>query len=362
MTGENAAAPSRAKIGVLLTNLGTPDSPSTSDVRKYLREFLADPRVLDIHPVGRWLLLNVIILPTRPAKSAEAYKKVWTERGSPLLTHGQDLAAGVQSELGPEYHVELTMRYGQPSIASSLQKLAEADVEQVIVVPLYPQYSSSATGSALEAIHLESAKGWNVPSLATVPPFFDHPDFIKSVETVARPQLDAFKPDYVVFSYHGLPERQIRASDTTGKHCLVNSDCCDTMRTENRYCYRAQCYATTRALAKALDLKEGDYEVAFQSRLGRTPWISPYTDVRLKLLPKEGKKRIAVLSPAFVADCLETLEEIAIRFKEDYLEAGGEDLLLVTSLNATPDWVRTVADMVRAQNPQSATVRQGSNN
>ncbi len=351
MTGDASAAPSPAKIGVLLTNLGTPDSPSTADVRKYLREFLADPRVLDIHPVARWLLLNVIILPTRPAKSAAAYQKIWTDKGSPLLVHGQDLCVAVQSELGPRYHVELTMRYGEPSIASSLQKLAEADVEQIVVVPLYPQYSSSATGSALEAIHLESAKGWNVPSLATVPPFFDHPDFIKSVAAVAQPQLDAFKPDYVVFSYHGLPERQIRASDTTGKHCLVNSDCCASMGAANRYCYRAQCYATTRALVKALNLKEGDYEVAFQSRLGRTPWISPYTDIRLNELPKEGKKRIAVFSPAFVADCLETLEEIAIRFKEDYLAAGGDDLMLVTSLNSTPDWVQAVTAMVRAQTP-----------
>lgn len=335
------------RTGVLLVNLGTPDSTKTADVRRYLREFLSDPRVVDINPVGRWLLLNLIILPFRPAKSAEAYEQIWTEKGSPLLFHGQNLAKGVQDSLGDDYVVELAMRYGQPSIPSAFARLADADIERIVVVPLFPQYSSAATGSALDRIYEVAAKQWNVPSLMAVSAFYDDPRFIDAFVEVAKPQLDAFKPEYVLFSYHGVPERQCTKSDPTHEHCLKKADCCASIGFANRFCYRAQCYATTRALVEKLGLPEDEHSVSFQSRLGRTPWIRPYTDEVLPELAKQGTKRVAVLSPAFVADCLETLEELGIRAKEDWQEDGGEELLLVTSLNAEPSWVQAVASMVK---------------
>jgi protoporphyrin/coproporphyrin ferrochelatase len=337
-----------APIGVLLVNLGTPDSPRTSAVRRYLREFLSDPRVLDISPAGRWLLLNLIILPIRPSRSGKAYRLVWTEAGSPLLVHSQRLTEGVRRALGPEYLVELAMRYGAPSIPSALDKLAAAGVSRLIVLPLFPQYSSAATGSAIERVYDVLARSWNLPPATTIGAFYDDPGFISAFTVVARKQLDSFRPDFVLFSYHGLPERHVRKSDPSGQHCLQKPDCCDAIVPENRYCYRAHCFATTRAMAFTLGLSAQGHGVSFQSRLGRTPWLAPYTDLLLPELARAGHKRLAVLCPAFVADCLETLEEIGIRAREQWRSLGGEDLLLVPSLNAEPAWVDTVARLVRA--------------
>lgn len=335
--------------GVLLINLGTPDSPSVPDVRRYLREFLSDPRVIDIHPAGRWLLLNLIILPFRPAKSAEAYHQIWTPEGSPLLFHSVGLAAGVGTILGEGYRVELAMRYGNPSIPSALEKLRAADVESIVVVPLFPQYSSAATGSALDRVYQLVGGSWNIPPVHTVPAFYDHPRFIDAFHHVAAPHLEQFKPDYVLFSYHGVPERQVQKSDPTGQHCLKSASCCDQLGPANRYCYRAHCYATTRALAARLGLGPEQHGVSFQSRLGRTPWIRPYTDEVLPELAKANRKRLAVICPAFVADCLETLEEIGMRAKETWTGLGGEDFLLVPSLNAEGVWAEAVASLVKDQ-------------
>ena len=334
---------------VLLLNLGTPDSPAVSDVRRYLREFLSDPRVLDLSPVGRWMLLNLVILPFRPAKSARAYRSIWGEgdTGSPLLFHSRGLTEGVRAALGPGYVVELGMRYGAPSIPSALVKLLAANPAKIVVAPLFPQYSSAATGSALDRVYQILGKAWNVPAIETIPAFYDDPGFIASFAQVARPRLDAFHPDFVLFSYHGLPERHVRKSDPTGRHCLAKPDCCDAIGPANQYCYRAHCFATTRALATSLALPAERHSVAFQSRLGRTPWIHPYTDLVLPELAKAGKKRLAILCPAFVADCLETVEEIGIRARAQWSSLGGEDLLLVPSLNAEPAWIQTVANMVR---------------
>jgi len=334
---------------VLLLNLGTPDSPAVADVRRYLREFLSDPRVLDLNPVGRWMLLNLIILPFRPAKSARAYQSIWGEgdNGSPLLFHSRGLTEGVRGALGPDYVVELGMRYGSPSIPSALTKLLAAHPAKLVVAPLFPQYSSAATGSAVERVYEILGKAWNVPAIETVPAFYDDPGFIASFTQVARPHLDAFRPDFVLFSYHGLPERHVRKSDPTQRHCLAKPGCCDVIGPANQYCYRAHCFATTRALAASLALPAERHSVAFQSRLGRTPWIHPYTDLVLPELAKAGKKRLAILCPAFVADCLETVEEIGIRAKAQWHALGGEDLLLVPSLNAQPVWIDTVARMVR---------------
>ena len=339
----------RTTNGLLLINLGTPDAPTPGAVRRYLREFLSDPRVLDIHPLGRALLLNLFILPTRPRKSAAAYQKVWTERGSPLLFHSQDLTAGVQERLGPAWLVKLGMRYGAPSIGEALLALLHAGVQRLVVLPLYPQYSAASTGSCTEEVFRIAGARWVTPNLSLVEPFFDDPGFIAAFAARGRPVLLAERPDHILFSFHGLPERQIRKADDTGAHCLARPDCCDRMVSANRACYRAQCYATTRLLAAALDLRADDYTVCFQSRLGRTPWIRPYTDQVLPELRARGKQRLVVFCPAFVADCLETVEEIGIRARADFLAAGGESLTLVPSLNATPAWMDAVVALVHKQ-------------
>ena len=328
--------------GRLLINLGTPDEPTTAAVRRYLREFLSDPRVIDINAVGRALLLNLIILPTRPSKSAAAYKSIWdAKRGSPLLYHSQDLTTGVREKLGDGWVVELAMRYGNPSIQSGLEKLAAAKVDRIVVLPLFPQYATSSTGTAIARVMDLATQTWTVPALDFVPAFFDDAGFLGAFAQVAKPALDAAKPDHVLFSFHGLPVRQITKTDMTGKHCFATETCCDSL--ENPNCYRAQCFATARALASRLGLAKDDYTICFQSRLGRTPWIQPFTDVEIDKLAAAGKKRLAVLCPAFVADCLETVEEIGIRAKEQFTAAGGEELVLVPSLNATPAWIDAVA-------------------
>jgi ferrochelatase len=334
--------------GVLLLNLGTPDSPAVADVRRYLREFLSDPRVIDIPALPRWLLLNLVILPFRPRTSAGAYQKVWTPQGSPLLVHSRGLAAGVAKQLGDRFVVELAMRYGAPSIPAAIERLQAAGVGRISVLPLFPQYSSAATGSALARVFKALSEEQNIPSLRALPAFYENSDFISAFAGVARPALEAFDPDFVLFSYHGLPERQVRASDRSGRHCFASDDCCAAIGDANADCYRAQCFATTRALAAALGLPAEAHSVSFQSRLGRTPWIRPYTDHVLPELAGRGLRRLAVMCPAFVADCLETLEEIAIRAKQQWEQAGGDELLLVPSLNADPAWITCVSHWVRA--------------
>ncbi len=335
------------KTGVLICNLGTPNSPGTGDVRRYLREFLSDPRVLDIASLPRWLLVNTVIAPFRAPRSAAAYRKVWTERGSPLLRFGQDLRDALAVELGPQFEVALGMRYAEPSLARALDALLQHDLARVVIVPLFPQYASSSTGSALERLHTLVAARWNVPAFTTLPEFFDEPGFIAALAEIAAARLDAFRPDHVLFSYHGLPERQVRKSDPTGRHCLASSGCCDAIGAANRHCYRAQCYATSRALAAALGLSQGSFSTAFQSRLGRTPWITPHTDAVLPELARTGQKRLAVLCPSFVADCLETLEEIGLRAAEQWRTLGGEALELVPCANAHPAFVAFLAARVR---------------
>ncbi|MEP6654038.1 MAG: ferrochelatase [Myxococcales bacterium] len=342
-----------AVTGLLLCNLGTPDQPTASAVRRYLREFLADPRVLDINPLGRWALLNLIILPFRPRKSAAAYQKIWTDRGSPLLTHSQDLVAAVRARLGTGWAVELGMRYQQPSIAAALDRLHAAGADRVVVFPLYPQYSASSTGSSVEEVFRVAGQRWVTPTLSFIEPFYDEPVFIDAFAAQGRGLLAAEQSDadadHVLFSFHGLPERHVRKADDTGAHCLASESCCDRMVPANRHCYRAQCFATARALAGRLGLGAGTFSVTFQSRLGRTPWIRPYTDVALLELAAQGKKRLVVFCPAFVADCLETLEEIGIRAQHDFVAAGGERLTLVPSLNASPEWVEAIVTLVRRQ-------------
>lgn len=329
--------------GLLLVNLGTPAAPETGPVRRYLSEFLSDPRVLTVPSAVRYPLLATILL-RRPGESAKAYKKVWdAERGSPLLHHGEDLAQAVQAKVGDDVRVELAMRYQEPSLQDALKRFNDAGIHSITVFPLFPHYASSSWGSAAQRI-FELASAFNVvPALRFVPPYYDHPAFIRAWASVARPHLEQAKADKVLLSFHGLPESHMTDSDPTGAHCLSRDDCCATLVPANRGCYRAQCYATARALAKALELD--DYEVCFQSRLGRTPWIKPYTDQRIDALADQGVKSLAVVLPAFVADCLETLEEIGIRAREDFQARGGEELTMVPSLNSDPAWVDAVVEL-----------------
>jgi ferrochelatase len=338
-------------VGVLLVNLGTPDSPSTRDVRRYLREFLSDPRVVDLPALGRWLLLNLVILPFRPRKSAEAYRAIWTERGSPLLVHGRALAAGVADALGGDFRVELAMRYGRPSIAEAMGRLREAGAESVVALPLFPQYSAAASGSARARILEEAARHWDVPAVRVLGDWYAEPGFAEVWSQVAGPALAEFGADHVLLSYHGLPERQVRKSDPSGAVCLASEDCCARIGPHNARCYRAQCFATSRILVEALGLDPAYTTTAFQSRLGRDPWIGPYTDHVLGDLARQGVKRLAILSPAFAADCLETLEELGLRARAQWRDEGGEELLLVPCPNAHPAFVRAVASWVRAAAP-----------
>ncbi|MFN0048704.1 MAG: ferrochelatase [Cytophagales bacterium] len=336
------------KTGVLLVNLGTPDSPSVPNVRKYLRQFLMDGRVIDIPFLSRFLLVNGIIAPFRAPKSSKVYKSVWTENGSPLKYYSVELTKLVQKSLGDDFHVELGMRYQSPSIASALDKLLDKGYNKIVVLPLFPQYASASTGSVQEEVMRLVAKKQIVPSIQFISNFFDHPMFINAFSLLAKKYLDEQKFDHILFSYHGLPERQIKKGDCTGT-CLVNENCCGTIHDMNYYCYRAQCFESTRLIAKQLGLAEQDYSVCFQSRLGKTPWIKPYADDVIENLPKQGKKRVLILVPSFVSDCLETIEEVGDEYKELFMYNGGEHWQMVESLNLSPAWVETVKILVSGQ-------------
>jgi ferrochelatase len=340
------------RTGILLVNLGTPDAPEPGPVRRYLRQFLSDPRVIDINPIGRAALLHLVILPFRPARSAAAYRKVWMPEGSPLLVHGRALTERLRERI-PEHPIELGMRYGNPSLASAVERLREQGCDRLVVFPLYPHYAASSTGSTVEELARITGALWTTPFVSVIPPFYDHPAFIDAFVTIARDTLSEFAADHVLFSFHGLPERQVvRCADPSV--CLASASCCDALVVGNRNCYRAQCHVTARALAGALGLGEiGErWSIAFQSRLGRTPWIKPYTDEVVPALAKRGVAKLAVMCPAFVADCLETLEEIGMRADEDFKAAGGQALKLVPSLNSHPAWVAGVEALVRERLPR----------
>ena len=343
------------KTGILLVNLGTPDSPKTSDVRKYLREFLNDDRVIDIPLLSRKLLVNFIIVPFRSPKSAKQYEVIWTKEGSPLLIHGERLKTKLQKKLGNDFIVELAMRYQQPSIKNTLDKLAHK-VQKLIVVPLYPHYASSSTGSTIEKVMQEIKNYEVIPDVKIVGPFYNNPEFIKAFTTIVQRQNKLSDYDHYLFSYHGLPERHImQGSDECGMNCqpvisgqgsVISdgfNDCCKKLTDKNFYCYRASCYHTTKLIAEALKLPQGSYTTSFQSRLGRDPWIKPYTDQVIEEKAKAGAKKILCFSPAFVADCLETLFEIRIEYNRLFKEHGGTEMHLAESLNDNDEWVDALA-------------------
>jgi len=329
------------KTAILLINLGTPDAPSPSKVGKYLTEFLNDKRVIDINPIARFILVNLIIVPFRSFKSSKLYQAIWTKEGSPLLLNSILLKEKLQQKLGTDYIVELAMRYQTPSIKNTLEKIREQRPVKIHIFPLYPQYASSSTGSTLEEV-FDQIKGWEViPDLNIVSKFYDHPKFISALVNEARKHnIDAY--DHVLFSYHGLPERQIsKASAHYGGNTCQMGACCNSITKNNQYCYRANCIETTRQLVKALQIPEGKYTSSFQSRLD-DKWLKPFSDKVVEELGKKGAKKILVFSPAFVADCLETIYEIGTEYEEIFKHQGGEKITLVSSLNANDEWVEAV--------------------
>jgi len=331
--------------GVLLINVGTPDRPAVGDVRKYLSQFLNDPRVIDIPWIARKLLVNAIIVPFRAPKSAKLYKQMWTPEGSPLLIHSRNFGVKLQEQLGDDYMVEIAMRYQSPSVESALEKLRKANLKKIIVLPMYPHYASSSTGTCIERVMEITSKWWVIPEMVFVNQFYDMPGYVDSFVARAN-QFDLSSFDHILFSYHGLPVRQVDKVYDDG--LCADHDCELGITDENKFCYKATCYETTKQIAAKLNLEPSQYTVAFQSRLDQK-WLEPFSDKIVEQKAKEGVKRMLVLSPAFVADCLETLIEIGVEYQEIFHEHGGDKIQLVPSLNDHPSWVASVADLIRAK-------------
>ncbi|MBC8258578.1 MAG: ferrochelatase [SAR324 cluster bacterium] len=335
------------KTGILLINLGTPDAPRTREVRAYLKEFFASRRILDINPVWRWFLVNLLILPFRPRLSAKAYQQIWLEDGSPFLVHSLQLKNSLTEQFAAEnIPVELGMQCGNPSLKSSLERLRRLECNNIIVLPLYPQYASSTYGSAIEELYKEIINDWNIPFLQIIPPFYSDPRFITAWTKVGSAYLEN-EPDHVLFSFHSLPLRHLQKSHSSKTFCKNENGCCLELVNENRNCYSAQCYQTAKLIAENLNLEENKWSVSFQSRLGRTEWIKPYTETHLRQLAERGVKKALVFCPSFVTDNLETLEEIGIRAAVHFRQYGGEELKLVPSLNNNPEWVEALSSIIR---------------
>ena len=327
-----------SKRAVLLVNLGSPASTSVPDVRRYLREFLGDERVLDMAAPLRWALLEGIILRTRPKRSAHAYSTVWTKEGSPLIVTSQSVQKKLVAQLTPDTPVYLAMRYGDPSIASVIAKLVADGVDDVLVFPQYPHYAMSSWETVVVKVMEEIARQAPRLNVTTIQPFFNDADYINALYERSRPYLEQ-PHDYVLFSYHGLPARHMKKADSSKAHCLIVPDCCEVCSPVQSTCYRSQCLQTTKAFVQRAGLKPGTYSISFQSRLAGEPWLTPYTDFEFERLPKAGVKKLLVMTPAFVADCLETLEEIAVAGKKSFIQAGGETFQQIPCLNDDPVYI-----------------------
>lgn len=332
------------KKGALLVNLGSPDSPKPKDVKKYLDEFLMDSRVIDISYLGRLLLVKGIILNTRPKKSAIAYQKIWMDQGSPLIVYSKRLLKKVKAHT--QIPVALAMRYGNPSLIKGVETLARQGVTEILLIPLYPQFAMATT----ETINVLADKIVNkhYPNirLTKLPAFYENSDYIDVLSKSIKTILDKKQPEHLLFSYHGVPERHIKKSDITKNHCKIDGSCCKTASPAHEFCYRHQCYKTTELVAKQLNLKDDFYSVSFQSRLGRDPWLQPYSDKTIEYFALNGVKKLAVVTPAFVADCLETLEEIGMEAKQTFLENGGKQFNVIKCLNDDDAWVKTLAGWI----------------
>ncbi len=327
--------------GVLLVNLGSPKSTDPKDVKVYLDEFLMDERVIDLPYILRAILVKGIILNTRPKKSAEAYSKIWWDEGSPLIVLSRRLQEKIDNFTSVP--ISLAMRYGEPSILNGMKELHEKGVDEVLLLPLYPQYAMATTetiivlAEALQKEHFPSMK------ITVVPPFYNHPDYINVLSRSIAEKLDNLDYEHLLFSYHGVPERHIRKSDITKSHCKMDGKCCVTPSPAHQYCYKHQCLETTRLVGEKLGLKEGTFSSSFQSRLGFDPWLKPYTDRTIEKFGIEGMKKMAIVTPAFVSDCLETLEEIAMEGEEIFEEVGGKEFTFIPCLNDREDWVKTLS-------------------
>ena len=341
--GSNRRMPKRA---VLIVNLGSPDSTSVPDVRRYLREFLGDARVLDLPAPVRWLVLEALILPTRPRKTAHAYSKVWTAEGSPLVATSRRVRSKLEASVGGDAPVYLAMRYGSPSIASAVEALAAAGTNEVLLFPQYPHYAMSSWETVVARVFEEASRRAPSMRVSCIQPFYRDADYIEVLHQVAEPFLS--RPhDHLLFSYHGIPVRHLRKADSSRAHCTLVADCCATSSPAHATCYRAQCLSMTAEFAKRAALDPGKYSVSYQSRLAGEPWLEPFTDFEFVRLAKAGKKRLLIMCPSFVADCLETLEEVRMAGREIFLSAGGEQLEAIPCPNDHPAYIDFLANRVR---------------
>lgn len=326
--------------GVLLVNLGSPDSPKPKDVKKYLDEFLMDERVIDVPYLLRAFLVKGIILNTRPKKSAAAYKKIWTDKGSPLIVFSEKLKVELQGKL--DMPVALAMRYGSMSIEQGLQQLVDQNVQEILLISLYPQYAMSTSETVAEKVKAVCNEKFKHLKIDVLPPFYDKDLYINAlVKSIQNHMADA-QIEHLLFSYHGVPERHIRKSDITQQHCTIDGNCCEQKSDAHAFCYRHQCLETTRQVVEKLNLAKDNYTTSFQSRLGRDPWLQPYTAKTLEKMPRDGKKNIAVVTPSFVSDCLETLEEMEMENKEIFMDSGGEQYNFIPCLNDNEQWVEAL--------------------
>ncbi len=332
------------KTGVVLMNLGSPDSTEVKDVRKYLKQFLMDERVIDVPFLARYILINGIIVPFRAPKSAEAYKTIWTKEGSPLVVLTKQLQQALQQQVSVP--VEIAMRYGNPTTEVAFENLLkrQPDLDEVLAIPLYPHYAMSSFETAVEYAKETHEKNKYPFKLTFLKPFYNEPDYIHALAENIKPYLQQ-EHDHILFSYHGVPGRHIRKSDITGGHCLKVENCCEVASPAHAHCYRHQVFTTTRLVMEELNIPKDQYSIAFQSRLGKG-WLEPFTDIRLEQMPNEGIKKLLILCPAFVSDCLETLEEIDERGRESFMKAGGESYTMIPCLNTNPLWVNTLSKWV----------------
>lgn len=330
---------------VLLVNLGSPDSPSVPDVRRYLREFLMDGRVIDVNWFVRFCIVNFAILPSRPKESAHAYQSIWTANGSPLIVSSRNVQQKLQRMV--DVPVELAMRYQNPSIPDAVRRLANNGATDLLLIPLFPHYAMSSFETAVERVKEVTARLAPQMRIQVQPPYYDQVDYIHALVGSAKDFL-AEGYDHLLFSFHGVPERQIRKSDPTGSHCLAVPSCCETPSPAHAFCYRAQCFKTVAAFVKVAGVPGGRYSVSFQSRLGKDPWLKPYTDHELTALAGRGVRRLLLICPAFVSDCLETIEEIGMRGRESFIAAGGMEFKQIPCLNEHPLWLEALKGMVAA--------------
>ena len=328
-----------------MINLGSPDSTSIPDVKKYLDEFLMDKRVIGKSYIFRWILVKLIILNTRPKKSAKAYKKIWWKEGSPLIVLSERLFNKVEKAL--DIPVALAMRYGSISINKGINKLVNKGINEILVLPLYPHYAMSSYETVVEKVKEEVNDNFPDVKIKIVPPFYQNDQYIDLLSSKIFNTIKKIQYDHILFSYHGIPVSHLKISDTTNNHCYKTKDCCNVKSAAHETCYKHQVLETTKLVVEKLNIDEDKYSNSFQSRLPNEPWLKPYTDSELVRLAKAGKKRLVIVTPAFVTDCLETLEEIAMEGKEEFIEAGGEQYSYVPCLNDDENWAKLISDWTK---------------